>query len=366
MLKQPVTQVRLTNVAVVRLRKHGKRFEVACFRNKILNWRSGVETDINEVLQTEAIFENVSKGKLVSAKDLKCCFGTADTKMIARLILEKGELQVSDKEREAVMDALFKDIATLAAERLFNRRTGLAVSTSLVANALTTLGFSVAVDVNAKRQSLKAIELILRQMPDDFARTQMLLRIRCSPAQELQVKEFLPSVHGVFREAVVSLAGENNNINTDSNTEQPLSLKTCDVTFLCPPPYYRSVDQFVTRDLCPPGFLHVVSSREYVLNAYETPVPSPSETEPTEPQQAATQTKPSLEQNHDNASSHTLYCRTCGQIPFSSSADYRTHCRTEWHKFNVKRQFKQLSVVSEDEFSSLTDDVREGFLAVDS
>jgi len=58
---RPVTQVKLTNVAVVRLRKAGKRFEIACYKNMALNWRSGVETDIDEVLQIDRIFTNVSK-----------------------------------------------------------------------------------------------------------------------------------------------------------------------------------------------------------------------------------------------------------------------------------------------------------------
>ena len=34
-LKQPITQVRLTNVAIVRLKSKGHRFEIACFKNKI-------------------------------------------------------------------------------------------------------------------------------------------------------------------------------------------------------------------------------------------------------------------------------------------------------------------------------------------
>ena len=41
-VKQPIGQKRLTNVAVVRLRKHGHRFEIACFKNKVLSWRSHV------------------------------------------------------------------------------------------------------------------------------------------------------------------------------------------------------------------------------------------------------------------------------------------------------------------------------------
>lgn len=53
--------MRLTNVAVVRLTKTGKRFEIACYRNKVVNWRNRVETDLDEVLQIESVFENVSK-----------------------------------------------------------------------------------------------------------------------------------------------------------------------------------------------------------------------------------------------------------------------------------------------------------------
>lgn len=37
----PTNQIRLTNVAVVRARRAGKRFEIACYRNKVMGWRSG-------------------------------------------------------------------------------------------------------------------------------------------------------------------------------------------------------------------------------------------------------------------------------------------------------------------------------------
>ena len=38
----PTNQVKLTNVAVVRLKKAGKRFEIACYKNKVMSWRSKV------------------------------------------------------------------------------------------------------------------------------------------------------------------------------------------------------------------------------------------------------------------------------------------------------------------------------------
>lgn len=74
-VKQPVGQKFLTNVAVVRYRVKGQeyqathsrassaarrqmshvlRVQVACYKNKLSSWRSGIETDFDEVLQARA------------------------------------------------------------------------------------------------------------------------------------------------------------------------------------------------------------------------------------------------------------------------------------------------------------------------
>lgn len=81
-LVQPVGQKRLTNVAIVRLKKHGMRFEIACYKNKVLSWRSGVEKDLDEVLQSQIVYANVSKGVLAKSKDLKVAFGSDDQSKI--------------------------------------------------------------------------------------------------------------------------------------------------------------------------------------------------------------------------------------------------------------------------------------------
>lgn len=50
MLKQPVGIVKLTNVAVIRYKTKGKNFEIACYKNKVIDWRNGIENNISEVL----------------------------------------------------------------------------------------------------------------------------------------------------------------------------------------------------------------------------------------------------------------------------------------------------------------------------
>jgi ribosome maturation protein SDO1 len=79
---QPSNQIKLTNVSIVRLRKGGKRFEIACYKNKVMEWRSGVETDLDNVLQIANVFINVSKGQVASKEDLEKSFKTDDQKTI--------------------------------------------------------------------------------------------------------------------------------------------------------------------------------------------------------------------------------------------------------------------------------------------
>ena len=38
-INTPTNQKLLTNVAVVRMKKAGKRFEIACYKNKVMSWR---------------------------------------------------------------------------------------------------------------------------------------------------------------------------------------------------------------------------------------------------------------------------------------------------------------------------------------
>uniref|UniRef100_A0A8B9JCQ0 SBDS ribosome maturation factor n=1 Tax=Astyanax mexicanus TaxID=7994 RepID=A0A8B9JCQ0_ASTMX len=81
------------------------------------------EKDLDEVLQTHTVFMNVSKGQVAKKEDLAKSFGTDDLTEICKQILAKGELQVSDKERQTQLEQMFRDIATIVAEKCVNPET---------------------------------------------------------------------------------------------------------------------------------------------------------------------------------------------------------------------------------------------------
>lgn len=59
-------------------------FQIACYKNKVQEWRNGVETDLDDVLQISNVFTNVSKGEVAKANDLQKSFGTSDVHAVVK------------------------------------------------------------------------------------------------------------------------------------------------------------------------------------------------------------------------------------------------------------------------------------------
>ncbi|KAK2070120.1 hypothetical protein P8C59_004647 [Phyllachora maydis] len=139
-VKQPVSQIKLTNVSIVRLKKGKKRFEIACYKNKVLEWRSGIETDLDAVLQIPNIFLNVSKGQTAPSADLAKAFGRdVSVDDIILEILAKGELQVGEKERAAQMGRVHNEVVGIVASKLVDPRTKRVYTTGMIEKALDML-----------------------------------------------------------------------------------------------------------------------------------------------------------------------------------------------------------------------------------
>uniref|UniRef100_A0A1B6II35 Ribosome maturation protein SBDS n=1 Tax=Homalodisca liturata TaxID=320908 RepID=A0A1B6II35_9HEMI len=237
----PTNQIRLTNVAVVRMKKGGKRFEIACYRNKVVSWRNNVETDIDEVLQTHTVFTNVSKGQVAKKEDLVKAFGKEDQTEICKEILAKGELQVSDKERQTQLDSLFKDIATTVADKCVNPETKRPYPVSIIEKAMKDVHFSVKPNRNAKQQALDVIPQLKATMP--LERAQMRLKIVISGKEARKL-----------REKVVKLATK---VETEEWNSGELNM-VC----LADPGNFRELDETVRSETKGHGLLELLNLKE--------------------------------------------------------------------------------------------------------
>ncbi|KDN50383.1 Shwachman-Bodian-diamond syndrome protein [Tilletiaria anomala UBC 951] len=182
-INQPANQIKLTNVSVVRLRKGGKRFEIACYKNKVREWRTGVEKDLDEVVQIQNVFVNVSKGQVAPNEDLQKAFGTINTDGIVLEILKKGELQVGEKERSHELSSLWRDISTQIAEKCVDPSSKRPYTVGMIEKAMSEIHYSVKPGKNAKSQSVEVIRLLQEKKIIPIERAKMRVRI-CMPNKD--------------------------------------------------------------------------------------------------------------------------------------------------------------------------------------
>lgn len=182
-----------------------KRFEIACYKNKVLEYRNKIETDLSNVLQIENVFLNVSKGQVAPKADLDKAFGKKPIEEIIIDILENGELQVGEKERNAELERTKNEVIDIVAGKLVDPKTKRVYTTGMIEKALDQLSSQAAAQQgekegaaeneakakelpkwtgivttkSAKSQALFAMKALIAHQPIPVARMQMKLRVTC-------------------------------------------------------------------------------------------------------------------------------------------------------------------------------------------
>jgi ribosome maturation protein SDO1 len=278
LIQQPSNQVKLTNVAVVRCNKNGKRFEIACYRNKVLDYRAGLEKDLSEVLQTDRIFTNVSKGKFANASDLQGAFGTRDQATIAKIILNNDDhknsnntLQVSDLERQQQYQNTLSQIATWVAANCVHPDTQRPYTVSQIKHALGK-NYTVHPGKAIKKQYLDCVKFLKEQnvIPIERAKMELTLTFPAS-VQESNVDPVLQRLSSHVR--VVAAAADqmaavatnhhhhyhhyhhndhtnnNNNNSTDTTTNTTRSDEMMTICIQVDPSHYRELEELMKSDV---------------------------------------------------------------------------------------------------------------------
>lgn len=201
------------------------------------------EKDIDEVLQTNSVFTNVSKGKIAKKEDLLKAFNTDDINEICKEILAKGELQVSDKERHSQLDSLFKDIATNVADKCVNPESKRPYPVTMIEKAMKDIHFSVKPNRNAKQQALDVIPMLRESIPLERAR--MRLKIVFSGKDAKKLKDKIVKICATIEEE-----------HWDSGT----------VTLICliDPGQYRTIDDLLRTDTKGAGTLELLNLKEVI------------------------------------------------------------------------------------------------------
>lgn len=241
----PSHRVKLTNVSVVRLKRGGKRFELACYKNKVTDYRSGSCRSLSDVLQIDQIFANVHKGELAKKEDITKAFGPEMKQDdIIKFILKEGEVQVSGQEWEKESQAKSREIASIVAEKCLNPSTRLPYPPSLIERAMLDVGFAVVPNKTAKAQALELISILVKRKEFPIVRARMKVIIDTPMS-------FRPDIEAVAR----TLCSEIESIRMEEGS-------TLQITALVEPGNYKPLSEQVGALTKGKGAVHMISLKE--------------------------------------------------------------------------------------------------------
>lgn len=142
------------------------------------------EKDIDEVLQTDLVFTNVSKGQEAKKDDLLKAFGTDNRTEICKIILAKGEAQISEKERNIRNESQYKEIAKIVAEKTYNTETKRPFPAIEIENEMKECHFSMKPNKSAKQQALELIKALSKRIPIERAQMRLCADLKSPSTAE--------------------------------------------------------------------------------------------------------------------------------------------------------------------------------------
>lgn len=149
----------------------------------------------------------MSKGQLAKKEDLIKCFATDDHKKVCLEILNKGELQVSEKERAHQLESTYKDIATIIADKCVNPETKRPYPVGMIEKAMRQVHVSLKANRTSKQQALDIIPQLKSVI--QIERAQMKLRVVTNKKNKNKIKEFASKMEeeNVLQDGQIELVG---------------------------------------------------------------------------------------------------------------------------------------------------------------
>jgi ribosome maturation protein SDO1 len=124
--------------------------------------------NIRDAIQFPRIFSDVKKGLQASDNRLAAVFGTSDVFEVSKKILEKGEIQVSAKYREARLEEKRRRIVSLIHQNGVDPKSNIPIPITRIEAALTEAKVKIDEDKPAESQVDQVLKEIRVVIPIKF------------------------------------------------------------------------------------------------------------------------------------------------------------------------------------------------------
>lgn len=169
--------VDLDDAIVARLESHGERFEILLDPAAINEIKQGKDVDLGKYLAVEDVFKDSRKGTRPAEAKISEVFGTEDILVIARHIIDKGEVQMTAEQRKELLESKKKQIITYIAANAINPQTKLPHPPLRIELALEEAKFHVDPMRSADKQIEDAMKALRPLLPIRFEKSHIAIKL---------------------------------------------------------------------------------------------------------------------------------------------------------------------------------------------
>jgi ribosome maturation protein SDO1 len=152
-------------LSVVRLIVDGEKFELLVKPDPALEFKIGKRSDISNILASDEIYTDANKGNRASKEKLEKYFRTSNISEVARIILEKGELNLTTEQRRRLMEEKRRQIINIISKTYVDPKTHLPHPPLRIEQALEECRVSIDPFKKAEEQVKGVVEALRSILP---------------------------------------------------------------------------------------------------------------------------------------------------------------------------------------------------------
>ncbi|MFH1403006.1 MAG: ribosome assembly factor SBDS [Candidatus Altiarchaeota archaeon] len=167
----------LDEAIIIRLKTRGHTFEVLADPDKALEFRSGEEVSIDNVLAVEHVFKDAKAGDKASSDLMEEAFNTSEESKVAEEVLKKGELHLTTEQKRRMLEERRKQVASLIARDAINPQTKSPHPQSRILQAMEEAKVEVTLSKSPREHVEKVLKALIPLMPIKLQKVQVALKV---------------------------------------------------------------------------------------------------------------------------------------------------------------------------------------------
>ena len=176
--------VNVDDAIIAKLDSHGEHFEILVDPDLAAEFRNpdGKDVAIEDLLAVEEIFKDSKKGDKASEEAMNKIFETTDPIEVSKVILEKGNVQLTADQKRQMQEDKRKLVINKIARESINPQTGLPHPAQRIENAMDEAKVKIDPFISVNQQVQTALKSIRPLIPIRFEKVKIAVRLPGSAA----------------------------------------------------------------------------------------------------------------------------------------------------------------------------------------